>query len=325
MKEKEKKTRTYRDAGVDIEGGENFVEIIKSIKSKAIDSGIGAFSSAIEIDTQKYKNPIILSSTDGVGTKILVAKELKIFNTIGIDLVAMCVNDILASGATPISFLDYIACGKLNTGILKEVIKGIVSGCEIASCKLSGGETAEMPDMYDKDDFDLAGFAIGIAERDAILPKTNEMRERDILLGIPSTGIHSNGLSLARKVIPPNKEQLRRELLKPTKIYTKEIGALLKTKKILGIAHITGGGLYTNIERILPKGFFPVINRNWKIPEIFRAIQDYGDIETEEMYRVFNMGIGMVIVIHDEDRKLITETSIKEGITLIDVGYIKNG
>ncbi len=322
---KQKQKLTYQKAGVDIERGERFVEIIKSINSPVIDRGIGAFSSIFAIDTKKYRNPVILSTTDGVGTKILVARTLNNFKTIGIDLVAMCVNDLLASGGFPVSFLDYIACGKINMGILKDTIEGIVRGCEIAECNLSGGETAEMPDMYEKNAFDLAGFAIGIAERGELLPKKEQIIKGDAILGLESNGIHSNGLSLARKAIPEGETETLKELLKPTRIYTREMKFLIKTGKILAAAHITGGGLEANIKRILPSNLRPVLNRKWEIPGIFKIIQEYGEIETEEMFRVFNMGIGMAIIVHESDRKTLKERAIKHNIKLIDIGMIENG
>ncbi len=316
---------TYQRAGVDISKGEKFVEVIKSIKSRAVDNGIGAFSSAFEIDTKRYKNPVILSTTDGVGTKILIARALNNFKTIGIDLVAMCINDLLASGGTPVAFLDYIACGELNLSVLTELMEGIVKGCEIAECKLTGGETAEMPDMYKKDDFDLAGFAVGIAEREKLLPRKDQITRGDVIFGLESNGIHSNGLSLARKAIPPGNHKILEELLKPTRIYTREMKILTESGKVLGAAHITGGGLIANIKRLLPPHLKPAINFNWEIPLIFKTIQKYGNIESEEMFKVFNMGIGMALIVHERDKKTLKELADRYNINLLEIGIIEDG
>jgi phosphoribosylformylglycinamidine cyclo-ligase len=203
----------YKEAGVDIEKGDRFTDFIKNFGSHAILKGIGGFSGGIELDLKKFRRPVLLSTTDGVGTKLLVAKKCKTYTTIGIDLVAMCVNDLIMCGAEPLIFLDYIACGKIHEKVLQDIMKGIIRGCEIAHLKLAGGETAEMPDMYNTDDVDLAGFAVGIGEKEELLPKINLIREGDIIFGLPSSGIHSNGFSLARKVIPEGEKRLWEELL----------------------------------------------------------------------------------------------------------------
>jgi len=317
--------KSYREAGVNIEKADQFVEFIKSIRSSAMGDGIGAFSSGFKINLNRYKNPIVLATTDGVGTKILIAEELGDYTTIGIDLVAMSVNDLLASGAEPYSFYDYIACGRLETKLLNQVIQSIVKGCEEGGLKLAGGETAELPDMYAEGDIDLAGFAVGIAEEDHILPHIDEIRTGDTVLGIPSSGIHSNGLSLARKVIPKSERNIRRMLLKPTRIYAKEIKAVLQTGAMLGAAHITGGGLKCNIERVIPKKLKLSLNRTWKIPEIFKLIKHYGKIEDEEMYKVFNMGIGMALICHSEDVPLMQKISDQNNFELLRIGSLKNG
>ena len=225
--------KSYSEAGVDIEKGDRFASYISSIKSSAVSNAIGGFAGGVELDMSGFKQPIMLSATDGVGTKLIVAQKLKKYDTLGIDLTAMCVNDLAVCRAWPLSFLDYIGCGSLNEDIMKDVIKGIVDGCEQAECILAGGETAEMPDMYAGNDFDLAGFCVGIVEKSKMLPFTGEIRSEDVILGLPSSGIHSNGLSLARKVIPESDNKLMNMLLEPTVIYVKALKSLMSTGKIL--------------------------------------------------------------------------------------------
>jgi len=272
----------YKEAGVDIEKGNDFVAYIRG------SADVGAFSSSF-----KLGNKHVLTTCDGVGTKILVAKELDDYSTIGIDLVAMCVNDILASGGKPVSFLDYIACGEISNK-LKIVIDGIIKGCESARCKLSGGETAELPDMYGKDDIDLAGFAVGVANRE--FPELENISAGNLIVGLPSSGIHSNGLSLARKVLD---KDYWKELLIPTRIYAKEMASLLKKKYVYGAAHITGGGL-SNIQRMLPKGRTYHLYHNWFAPPIFSNIATESGMSIDEMQNVFNMGIGMAVVVNEK-------------------------
>lgn len=293
------KGRTYAQAGVDIDRGNRFVEFIKSLRSPAISTGIGGFSGAFEIDPHRYRNPVILTTTDGVGTKLLIARSLNKLDTVGIDLVAMCVNDLLVCGADPVVFLDYIACGRLEQRPLEQIMKGIVTGCELAGCRLSGGETAELPDMYEDGEFDLAGFAVGVAEREKLLPKSDRMREGDLIFGLPSAGVHSNGLSLARKVLPREEPALWQELLKPTRIYAREMAALTESGLVLGAAHVTGGGLEGNFARILPKGLVGRFDYSWPVADIFDQIRRRGEIEEGEMRRVFNMGIGVAFVARD--------------------------
>jgi phosphoribosylformylglycinamidine cyclo-ligase len=230
-----------------------------------------------------------------------LAQELGIYNTVGIDLVAMSVNDLIVCGAEPLQFLDYIALGGLDESILHPLIKGIVAGCEEAECRLAGGETAEMPDLYAPGDFDLAGFAVGIAEKSRMLPKKDAIRPGAVLIALPSSGVHSNGLSLARKAIPAGATDLRQELLTPTRIYVPILKRVFAETSILAAAHITGGGLEGNISRVLPDGCALQIEKTWQVPAIFEVIQQQGGIESEEMYRVFNMGVGMVLVT-EEDR-----------------------
>jgi len=284
----------YKKAGVDIEAGDRFVNYIKTF------ADVGDFSARFKIGKKN-----ILTTCDGVGTKILVAKQLNKYDTIGIDLVAMCVNDLLASGAIPISFMDYIACGQI-TESLDDVMKGIIRGCGTAECKLVGGETAEMPGLYKKEDFDLAGFAVGIEERR--WPNKKAVKRGDALVGIPSSGIHSNGLSLARKVLPKKEWS---DLLVPTKIYTREMNYLLKRKFIYGAAHITGGG-FENINRVLPDGMSYKLYYNWPIPNVFYRISEKAKTSYEEMSNVFNLGIGMVAIASRKKAKKLQFPTIGE-------------
>ncbi|MFW6363672.1 MAG: phosphoribosylformylglycinamidine cyclo-ligase, partial [Spirochaeta sp.] len=289
--------------------------------SKAVSREIGGFAGGIPIDVSRYKEPVMLSTTDGVGTKLLIAKQLKQYDTVGIDLVAMCVNDLAASGADPLSFLDYIACGSIQDTILQPVIRGIIAGCEQAGCTLVGGETAEMPDMYEHDDIDLAGFAVGIADKSEILPRTT-IQAGDIVFGLPSTGVHSNGLSLARKAIPVDRTDLRRELLIPTKIYVKEVAALRKSGILQAAAHITGGGLVSNVERVLPAGLTVQASFDWSIPSIFSEIQRHGSIDDTEMRKVFNLGIGMALIVQKSDAAAFRQSASRTGIAMVEVGTI---
>lgn len=314
---------TYSEAGVDIEKGDRFASFIGNIKSKAVSNSIGGFAGGIEIDTEKYKKPVLLSCTDGVGTKLMVAQKLQKFDTLGIDLVAMCVNDLIVCGASPLVFLDYIGCGKLNEDVLKEVIKGVVEGCEQAGCTLAGGETAEMPDMYPENEFDLAGFSVGIVEKSQMLPLTDQVEKGDVLIGMASVGVHSNGLSLARKAIDPNDKENMEKLLTPTKIYVKEVETLLKSNMILAAAHITGGGLEGNILRALPEGLKPDLEWNWTVPEIFNTIQKNGNISDEEMKKVFNMGIGMTLIIKESNEKDFMKFADANGVNVFKAGVIK--
>jgi phosphoribosylformylglycinamidine cyclo-ligase len=316
--------KTYAEAGVNIDKGDKFAQFIASIKSKAVSKGIGGFAGGIELDISKYKTPVLLSSTDGVGTKLLLTKEFGIYDTIGIDLVAMSVNDLIVCGAEPLNFLDYIACGKINDKILKDIIKGIVKGCEEGECILAGGETAEMPDVYKEDEFDLAGFCVGIVEKDKMLPKKNEIKRGDVILGLPSSGVHSNGLSLARKVIPEKDKLGRATLLKPTKIYVKQLKKLIETDMILSAAHITGGGLEGNLKRTIPNSVRAVFNySSWQTPDIFKKIMKDGGIAEAEMRKVFNMGIGMALIAHKENVNNILSVARKERIDISVIGELK--
>lgn len=312
----EQKT-SYKESGVDIDAGNAFVDKIKPIAKATIRNGcmsaIGGFGALFDIKALGMVDPIIVSTTDGVGTKLRLAIESGKLDTIGIDLVAMCVNDLLAQGAESLFFLDYFATAKLNVDEAVQIVKGIAEGCSMAGCALIGGETAEMPGMYHGNDFDLAGFAVGAVERDNLLPK-KDIKEGDLLVGLSSSGFHSNGYSLVRHVIKKASIDVNINspfaegksildcLLEPTKIYVKEIMPYIQNNQIKAIAHITGGGLKENIIRVLPDNLGVKINtRSWQIPEIFNWIQKLGQIEVDEMLRTFNCGIGLVLVINQED------------------------
>lgn len=313
-------TRTYAESGVDVERGDRFTSYIASLSSKAVSRDLGGFAGGIELPLQNYKRPILLSSTDGVGTKLLVAKRLGTYDTVGIDLVAMCVNDLSVAGADPLVFLDYIACGQINEPVLEQVIRGVVAGCEEAGCTLAGGETAEMPDMYGKDEFDLAGFATGIVEAEERLPRQHEMKAGDLVVGLQSSGIHSNGFGLARKVVADANEETWRELLTPTRIYCRQLGAVRSV--VLGAAHVTGGGLQANLDRVLPPTLRASLTWQWPTHEIFSRIQSMGDIELAEMRRVFNMGIGIALVIRPDQ---LNETERRCGEPLLLLGKLTHG
>ncbi len=314
--------KSYSEAGVDIDRGDRFVDFIKSIRSRAVDPGIGGFSSALPLDSLGFRNPVLMTTTDGTGTKLLVAKKLGKFDTIGIDLVAMNVNDLVVCGARPVVFLDYIACGRIDETRMHDLVRGIVRGCELAGCSLGGGETAEMPDLYGTDDFDLAGFAVGIAEKDAVLPRTSEIRRGDLVLGLPSSGIHSNGLSLARKLIPESDADAWADMLIPTRIYAAEMKALVQSGKVLAAAHITGGGLFGNLQRVIPQELAPKLTFDWPVPQIFARIQSAGGVTDAEMRSVFNLGIGIAVVAHAEDRPLLREKAREAGTDLLDIGVL---
>ena len=294
---------TYKDSGVDITKGNQLIEKIKPIAKSTIRpgvlAGLGGFGAMFEIPLDKYKNPVLISGTDGVGTKLKVAEMLKKHDTIGIDLVAMCVNDLIVQGAEPLFFLDYFATGSLNPEIATSVIEGIGEGCRQSGCALIGGETAEMPGMYSGEDYDLAGFCVGIVEKDRIIDGT-KVSEGDHIVALGSSGPHSNGYSLIRKVIEksaPTPDQLNL-LIEPTRIYVRSILSLLNTLPVHAISHITGGGLLENIPRVMPSNLSAKLDStSWTQPEIFQWIQNQGNIDSAEMYRVLNCGVGMVVVI----------------------------
>ena len=297
---------TYKDSGVDITKGNQLIERIKPIAKSTfrpgVLAGLGGFGAMFEIPLDKYKNPVLISGTDGVGTKLKVAEMLNKHDTIGIDLVAMCVNDLIVQGAEPLFFLDYFATGSLNPDIATSVIEGIGEGCRQSGCSLIGGETAEMPGMYSGEDYDLAGFCVGIAEKSRIIDGS-KVSEGDHIVALRSSGPHSNGYSLIRKVLEkstPTNEQLN-SLIEPTRIYVRSILSLLNTLPVHAISHITGGGLLENIPRVLPDHLAAKLDpASWTQPEIFQWLQDQGNIATSEMYRVLNCGVGMVVVISRE-------------------------
>ncbi|MBI2295197.1 MAG: phosphoribosylformylglycinamidine cyclo-ligase [Betaproteobacteria bacterium] len=301
---------SYRDAGVDVDAGDQLVEKIKPYARKTLRegvlAGIGGFGALFEIARDNYREPVLVAGTDGVGTKLKLAFELGRHATIGIDLVAMSVNDILTHGAEPLFFLDYYACGKLDVATATEVIKGIAAGCEQAGCALIGGETAEMPGMYPTGEYDLAGFAVGIVEKSRIIDGST-IADGDVVLGLASSGAHSNGYSLIRKIIAVkgidlsagfHGETLGEVILEPTRIYVKPVLKLTKAVKVKGLAHITGGGLIENVPRIIPEALAARIERAaWPMPPLFGWLKEQGNIADQELYRVFNCGIGMVAVV----------------------------
>ncbi|TGB01047.1 phosphoribosylformylglycinamidine cyclo-ligase [Halobacillus salinus] len=297
-------SQSYKQAGVDVEAGYEAVDRMKKHVARTMRpevlGGLGAFSGLFDIGGMNYDHPVLVTGTDGVGTKLKIAFELDKHDTIGVDVVAMCVNDIIAQGADPLLFLDYIACGKNEPKRIEQIVKGIADGCEQSGAALVGGETAEMPGMYDLDEYDLAGFVVGMVDKEKIITGEN-VQAGDVLIGLPSSGVHSNGFSLVRRVIGDFK-MYGKELLQPTRIYVNAIRSLKEAVTIKGIAHITGGGFYENIPRALPDGLGVSVDRTaWERPAIFDIIQKKGNIEEDEMYGVFNMGIGMVAVVAKED------------------------
>lgn len=335
MSEKNQESLTYKDAGVDIEAGNSLVERIKPIAAKTkipgVMAGLGGFGSLFELPLHKYKNPILVSGTDGVGTKLKLALELGIHDTVGIDLVAMCVNDIIVLGAEPLFFLDYYATGKLDVDTAASVIKGIGQGCELAGAALVGGETAEMPGMYSEGDYDLAGFCVGIVEKSKIMDGS-KVKAGDKLIGIASSGPHSNGFSLIRKVIEKtntsldeslNNLSIGEALLEPTRIYVKSLLTLLETIPAHALAHITGGGLTENLPRVLTEGLDASINlNNWEFPDVFKWLQRQGNISQADMLTTFNCGIGMIVCVDAQDEAETMNILTQQGETVFAVGEI---
>jgi phosphoribosylformylglycinamidine cyclo-ligase len=329
---------TYKDAGVDIDAGNTFVRMIKpfvkATRRPEVLADIGGFGGLFALNTAKYQNPVLVSGTDGVGTKLKVAFLADRHETVGIDLVAMCVNDIIVQGAEPLFFLDYLATGTLVPEKGAAIVKGIAEGCSQAGCALIGGETAEMPGFYTADEYDLAGFTVGVVERDRIIDGST-ITVGDTLIGLASTGLHSNGYSLARKVlfermglgindvIPETGRTVADELLTPTRIYVKSILNLLRDFTIHGIAHITGGGLPENVPRILPKGCMALIRTTaWEMPAIFSVIQRGGSIAAAELYRTFNCGIGMVLAVAAAETEEVLQRLEALGETAMIIGTI---
>jgi phosphoribosylformylglycinamidine cyclo-ligase len=327
---------TYLDAGVNIDNGNRLVERIKPLTARTrrpeMIGGIGGFGALFEIPLARYKNPVLVSGTDGVGTKLKLATAYQKHDTIGIDLVAMCVNDILTCGAEPLFFLDYYATGQLDVEIATQVIEGITQGCEMAGAALIGGETAEMPGMYQQSDYDLAGFSVGIVEKDAIIDG-RMVQIGDVLIGLASSGLHSNGFSLVRKIIDNQgialeqafaEQTLGDVLLTPTRIYVKSILALQKTIPIHALAHITGGGLIENVPRMLPPGLSAKITLNsWTIPPIFNWLQQQGQITQAEMLRTFNYGIGLVLIVAPTNAEMALKQLQAWGETAWIIGQIQ--
>lgn len=321
----------YKDAGVNIHEGYKTVSLIKEHTKKTfipgVLNGIGSFAGMFELSG--YKNPVIVSGTDGVGTKLDIAFRMKKYDTVGIDCVAMCVNDILCHGAKPIFFLDYLACGKLEAEVAADMVKGVSEGCMQAGCALIGGETAEMPGFYRDGEYDIAGFAVGVVERDKIIDGS-KIEDGDVLIGIASSGVHSNGYSLVRKIIPDieidfNGKKIGEELLIPTKIYVKTILKLIEDFDIKGMAHITGGGFYENIPRMFKGDFTAVIDKNsFEIPEIFKYMMAQG-VSEEHMFNTFNMGIGYVLCVNKKDVENIMAAIENMGNKAYKIGHVEAG
>ena len=325
---------TYRDAGVDIDAGDALVERIKPFAKRTMRpevlSSLGGFGALVEV-SKKYRNPVMVSGTDGVGTKLKLAFRMKKHDTIGIDLVAMSVNDVLVTGAEPVFFLDYFACGKLTVDVAADVVKGVAAGCELAGCALIGGETAEMPGLYDPNEYDLAGFAVGLVEKDRIIDGST-IAPGDAVVGLASSGVHSNGFSLVRKILavteapldePLDGRTLGEALLEPTRIYVKPVLALLEKMPLKGIAHITGGGLVENIPRVLPESTQARLDKSrWPRPAVFAWLQSQGNVPEAEMHRTFNCGIGMVLVVAREHVKEAIASLGIHGVPAWEIGAI---
>lgn len=333
-------SKKYEESGVSLQAGYESVERIKKhvarTKNLGMLSTIGSFGGCFDLSSYNFKNPVLVSGTDGVGTKLKLAFELDIHNTIGIDVVAMCVNDILAQGARPLYFLDYLAVGKNYPEQVEQIVEGVAEGCVQAGCALIGGETAEMAGFYTDGEYDIAGFCVGACEKEDLLSPENT-REGQIVIGVPSSGVHSNGFSLVRKIISDNNLNLNdsfgettlgKVLLEPTRIYSKEVMSVLKEVKVAGIAHITGGGFHENLPRCLQKGLgMKIFKESYEVPEIFNFLAQKGNIELAEMYNIFNMGVGLAFVVEKRDVEkvlsivnnafILGEVTNKEGIELI--------
>jgi phosphoribosylformylglycinamidine cyclo-ligase len=330
---------TYKDSGVDIDRGNLFVKMIRqeveSTRTKGVLGGIGGFGGFFRPNITGMKEPVLVSSTDGVGTKLVIAQMMGIHDTVGIDLVAMSVNDILVTGALPLFFLDYIATGKIEEGVLASVVSGIAAGCREAGCALIGGETAEMPGFYPEGKYDLAGFAVGLVDRRSIIDGS-AIKKGDVIVGIPSSGLHSNGYSLARAIVfdklklkaTDTVEGLDRpigeELLVPTRIYAKALRALTEKVTVTAVAHITGGGLVDNIERLLPADLCALLDpRSWEVPEIFSFLRRAGSVEPTEMMRTFNNGIGLAVIVRERTVDLALKTLKGAGERPVVIGAVR--
>ncbi|MFC7322656.1 phosphoribosylformylglycinamidine cyclo-ligase [Halobacillus campisalis] len=330
-------SQSYKKAGVDVEAGYQAVDLMKKHVARTmrpeVIGGLGSFAGLFDISSMTYQHPVLVTGTDGVGTKLKLAFEMDKHDTIGIDVVAMCVNDIVAQGADPLLFLDYIACGKNEPEKIEQIVKGIADGCEQSNCALVGGETAEMPGMYDPEEYDLAGFVVGMADKDKLITG-EQIKPGDVLIGLPSTGVHSNGFSLVRRIIEEEHLDLTQKygsfsrplgevLLTPTKIYTKAIQALKAAVEVKGLAHVTGGGFYENIPRALPEGLGAAIEtQSWTTPEIFSFLQKQGGLSTEDMFGVFNMGIGMVAAVPEADVEAALQSLKEQGEEAVRIGHV---
>jgi phosphoribosylformylglycinamidine cyclo-ligase len=334
-KTKTSKGLSYRDAGVDIDAGNELVErikpAVKSTNRSGVVTGLGGFGGLFQLDTERYKEPLLVSGTDGVGTKLLLARQLERHDTIGIDLVAMCVNDILTCGAEPLFFLDYYATGKLEIDNAQAVIEGIAEGCRQGGCALIGGETAEMPGMYGQDEYDLAGFTVGVVDRPDLIDGS-QIKTGHVVLGLTSSGPHSNGYSLIRKVLeqsgddtsmPMGETTLGEALLAPTRIYTKTLLPLIYKHPIDGLAHITGGGISENIIRVIPRELGLEIDLSaWEFPAVFNWLQTRGGIEEQEMLRTFNCGIGMAILVAEDSADAVCQALAATNEAVIRLGRV---
>lgn len=331
----------YKRAGVNIEAGYEAVERMKKhvnrTKRPEVLGGIGSFGGMFDLSQMNLKEPVLISGTDGVGTKLMLAFMMDKHDTIGIDAVAMCVNDIIVQGAEPLYFLDYIACGKQVPEKIEAIVKGIADGCEQAGCAIVGGETAEMPGMYEEDEYDLAGFSVGIVEKSKLITG-EKITAGDLLIGLRSNGLHSNGFSLVRKVLLEDAKlaldetygelnrPLGEELLSPTRIYVKPILALLQQYDIHGLAHVTGGGFYENIPRMLPDGLGAEVEfGSWEVPAIFSLIEKTGSISKKDMFSTFNMGIGMIVAVSEREAEAVLKTLADEGETAVVIGRVVEG
>jgi phosphoribosylformylglycinamidine cyclo-ligase len=320
---------TYKEAGVDIEAGDALVERLKPLAARTrrpeLLSGVGGFGGRFAIPPGKYKEPILVSGTDGVGTKLKLAFALDKHDTVGIDLVAMSVNDVLCSGAEPLFFLDYFATSKLDVDRAEKVIAGIAKGCELAGCTLLGGETAELPGFYAPGDYELAGFCVGVVEKSRIIDGRT-IAEGDAVIGLASTGLHSNGYSLARKIAGDRLNEVGEALLTPTRIYVKDVLAVCQAVNVKGLAHITGSGIPGNVPRCIPDGLNAVLHEKaWARPPIFDRLQQWGSVPRAEMFSTFNMGLGMVVIVSKADAGAVLELLKGRGVEAWEVGAIERG
>lgn len=333
-------SKAYESAGVNIDAGYEGVRRIKkhveSTRRPEVLGGLGSFGGLFDLSSFSYKEPVLVSGTDGVGTKLLIAQETGIHDTIGIDAVAMCVNDIVVQGASPLFFLDYLALGKNEPEMVENIVAGIAEGCRQAGCALIGGETAEMPGLYKPEEYDVAGFVVGIAEKSKLFNPQN-VQEGDMLIGVASSGIHSNGYSLVRKIVSDNYyswndpfqdsgKTLGEVLLAPTKIYVKALQPFFSGDRVKAAAHITGGGLIENVPRMLPEGLGAEINTAaWEVPQVFKWLQEKGNLSHEDLYETFNMGIGLVLSVREEDVQYVMDTLHDKGETAFVIGKVKLG